>query len=141
TSKRIFIENSIEQMVPEPAAGATEPMAVDGRLEAEMLRVTGVTADRLAQYLAHRLPFLGEVVRADLTSLEASLAMLDPQQASAARPAAAPRAPAAPPRPPAPVVPVAAARSSASLEDLLINLVVKRTGYPKDTVTVDSRLL
>ncbi|HTU18290.1 MAG TPA: type I polyketide synthase [Gemmataceae bacterium] len=147
-SERNFIDNPCERDFPElpfeplPASGA-------GALESFLVENTGYEPDQLREYLARRQGFLANIVQADIYSLNGSLMKLPPEHP--AQPfvptprlwtiAAIPEKPepkivAAPtPTTPTPTAP------AVELEDLLLDLAAKRTGFPKDTITMEVRLL
>ncbi|MGH7170975.1 MAG: type I polyketide synthase [Gemmataceae bacterium] len=146
--ERVFIDNPCERDFPKlpfeplPASGA-------GALESFLVENTGYEPDELREYLARRQGFLANIVQADIHSLNGSLMKLPQEHPAqpfvpmprlrtvAALPEKAePKVVAVPPP-----VPSAPAAPEAELEDLLLDLAAKRTGFAKDTITMEVRLL
>ncbi|HEY7315204.1 MAG TPA: type I polyketide synthase [Gemmataceae bacterium] len=146
--ERLFIDNPCERPFPElpfeplPSEGA-------GALESFLVENTGCEPDELREYLARRQGFLANVVQADILSLNGSMMKLPAEHSAqpftpkprlrtvAALPVEPEPKPVAAPPADAPV-PEA---PTAEVEDLLLDLAAKRTGFAKDTITMEARLL
>lgn len=118
-SRRRFIDNPCERplVVPEPLRVA--PTAGDEALASAL----GLPPAQLAAYLRRRGRFLSALIRADLADAPVEAA---PPAAPVAAPAAAPPAP-----------PEVVATSL----DLLVDMAVAQTGFPRGHVTPEARLL
>jgi acyl transferase domain-containing protein len=146
--ERVFIDNPCERAFPElpfeplPASGA-------GALESFLIQNTGYEPDELREYLARRQGFLANIVQADIHSLTGSLMKLPAEHPAqpfvpvprlrtvAALPdKSEPKVIAAPTPVPSTLTPPAA-----ELEDLLLDLAARRTGFARNTITMEVRLL
>jgi len=135
-SERIFIENPVERplgMGDASAPRAAPARAGRGLVDLDLGARAGIAPAELEAYLRERGEFLAQVVAADVASRRNG-ARNGAQAERRAQPAAAP------PRPgPAPA---AAPRVSAtSIEERLVELVAARTGYARESITLEARLL
>jgi enediyne polyketide synthase len=143
--ERLFIDNPCERPFPElpfeplPAIGT-------GALESFLVANTGYEPAELSEYFARRQGFLAHVVQADIHSLNGSLMKLPTEHpgqifapvthriAMAAEPQPEP-----PPAPPSIAPPPST--PATDVEELLLDLAAKRTGFARDTITMEVRLL
>ncbi|MBM3890003.1 MAG: type I polyketide synthase, partial [Verrucomicrobia bacterium] len=124
-AQRLFIENPCERPFTAPEM-KTSPNAANENLSHDptLAEALGLPQPALADYLAQRGKFLAAVIRADMQHLPA--ATTPPITV-----APAPAAPKPTSQPPA----------SADAADLILELVAKRTGFPKDSLSLNLRLL
>jgi acyl transferase domain-containing protein len=148
---RVFIDNPCER--PFKPAGASVASLDDampgGELETLIAHTSGAEPSEVQSYLARRGGFLAEVARADMISLNGSLAKLPVAgQATPAAPltvAPSPREAAAKPQ----VAPASAPTAvheeptavASNFESLLIDLAAERTGFPRETISLEAKLL
>jgi hypothetical protein len=132
-SRQEFLDNPCERPFPKIEDAAPSPMiAREGSLEAMLSEASGLGLERLRAYLGRRSRFLAEVVRADMNTL-------DDHAASQAAPSlVAPEAPTPPSKTPAPS---AISVGGEDFEARLIDLASERTGFPRDSITPEARLL
>jgi enediyne polyketide synthase len=135
-SERVFIDNPCERPFTEFEASDAAPVieaVAAGSLEPALLEATGVSRQELEGYLTRRQGFLADVVRADLRSLQGMPAV----------PAAAPPSPTRTAVEMVPVVatPITPRNDSEGLESLLLDLAAQQTGFPRESITLDARLL
>ncbi len=141
-SERLFIDNPCERPFQMPAgvAAAAEDAMPAGALEALFAEATESNGTEIQAYLARRGSFLADVVKADMRSLNGSLVTLPVKPVAKQETAPPLRKPEAEAQeahaPPAP-----AASCTDSLETLLVNLAAERTGFPRETITLQTKLL
>jgi acyl transferase domain-containing protein len=144
--ERLFIDNPCERAFCELP---TEPLPAvgGGELESFLVESTGCSAGQLHDYLARRQGFLAGVVQADIYSLNGSLRDLPtehgraPAVLSYPRKAADSSPPVAPRKSEPAAAPATPAASATDLEELLLDLASKRTGFARNTITLEARLL
>jgi enediyne polyketide synthase len=130
-SERVFIENPLERPLGE--GGASQPGQALEQRGGEVLALgarAGIAPAELQAYLETRGEFIAQVMAADVASRRsAGLLAVKPERASAAAPVSTGPAP------------TEAARPSLSVEERLVELVAARTGYRKESIALDARLL
>jgi acyl transferase domain-containing protein len=135
-SERVFIDNPCERPFPEPQVLEEGPIietAIAGKVESALLEATGVSPEELQSYFTQRQGFIAEVVKADLRSLQGMLSL----------PAAAPLSPARTIVEAVPMIakPITPCAGSLGLESHLLDLAALQTGFPRDSITLETRLL
>ncbi|MFZ5773166.1 MAG: SDR family NAD(P)-dependent oxidoreductase, partial [Thermodesulfobacteriota bacterium] len=139
-SARAFIVNPCERPFKPVRPVAVQSVAAEGNtVHAALTGATGLEPRVLAEYLARRGPFLSAMIKADMENLPANQQRLEAVAKSAF------------PAGPAPQViyqtaPAAGEKKvhhigDEAIADLLLGLVEKMTGFPKDTLSLQLRLL
>lgn len=138
-SQRVFIDNPCERPfapVGYAATSATPFSPVVGTLESTLLEASGIGVEEFEDYLRQRGGFLADVVNSDLRSLSpdhrAGLTARRPVHSSDSDSRSFPS--------PAPVH-GPAETSVRRLDSLMTKLVAERTGFPEESISLDSRLL
>ena len=126
-SQRRFIENQCERPFKaelQSQSGATE---LPGSVASLIAESAGVPLDSLGRYVREHHDFLGAVVRADMNRTM-------PSEPTGPSPAAS--------HAPQDVAPApTGAADGGSIDELLLDLVEDRAGFPKATLSLDQRLL
>ncbi|RJX28815.1 MAG: SDR family NAD(P)-dependent oxidoreductase [Desulfurivibrio sp.] len=139
-SARAFIVNPCERPFKPDRTATVKTVAAEGNsLPATLTAATGLDPQLLGDYLVRRGPFLRAMIKADMENLPANLQQLEAVAKSAF------------PAGPAPQVPDRTAQAAGvekvhasgdtAIADLLLGLVEKMTGFPKDTLSLQLRLL
>jgi len=138
-SQRAFIENPCERpfAIPDPVTRYSSPWN-GGSLESAMAGATAFPQDVISEYLSQRGPFLKEVINADLkhsfrSEAETVTSLVGAHMAN--EPASSP--PAKRQEPPK----GNKGGNGTSAEGLLLELVEKRTGFPRESISMNLRLL
>ncbi len=122
-SSRRFIANPCEGELRLPARAVPRHGALTGGLDALIVQRGQVSPETLRSYLEARGEFLAAVVEADLRSGQwTAPAVADPPRETDQR---------QPPR----------TAGTPALEDVLLDLVANRTGYPRSSLTMEMKLL
>ena len=130
-SARLFLDNPCERPFA-PLLGANGPVpAFAGSLDAALAEAAGVDPASFRSYLDRRQGFLADLVRADIRSLGVSTAMPAPKPLPTPVPAVVATAP----------IPDPSGPDSADLESLLIDLAARQTGFPRESIGPEVRLL
>jgi|GEM_PF-205468 len=139
-SARAFIVNPCEKPF-KPARPATlQTVAAEGNTgHASLAAAAGIEPQVLAEYLVRRGPFLSAMIKADMENLPMNLQPLE-----AVAKTTFPAVPA--PQVSSQTVPAVRKEKiqdvgDAAITDLLLGLVEKMTGFPKDTLSLQLRLL
>ncbi|MBK7863744.1 MAG: SDR family NAD(P)-dependent oxidoreductase [Archangiaceae bacterium] len=132
-AERLFFKSPTEAPLQLSAAAGGGSQAGAGLPLAAALRANGFTDAAAGEYLAQRGAFLAGVARVDLESMRSAGALARPAAvaAPAARSAAKPTAAAV----------TAGGWAGGSVQELLIELIVKRTGFPKGSIAPGAKLL
>jgi malonyl CoA-acyl carrier protein transacylase len=109
-----FVENPLE--LPLQLPEDESPVQLGDGGGSRLAELTGVGESELADYLARRGRFLGDVIRADLRT--------GPADEPAPQPTAEP-----------------ATAAGGAVEDRLVELVAEMTGFPPETIPLEARLL
>jgi acyl transferase domain-containing protein/NAD(P)-dependent dehydrogenase (short-subunit alcohol dehydrogenase family) len=140
-SKRQYLSNPAERPIVAPTvvlpADAASEWGNGKSIERALGKELGVGADILEEYLQRRGGFLAGVARLDMQSSVGTSPQASPEAASAAVSGVASGNP-LPQRDP---VVVTNGTSVESIVDLLLDLASQRTGYPRSSMTPESRLL
>ncbi|HWR98689.1 MAG TPA: SDR family NAD(P)-dependent oxidoreductase [Candidatus Methanoperedens sp.] len=136
-SARVFIENPCERTLGVVTSkGGVPSLAPSDPLEAiidKVPREGRLSPHAWSAYLAQRGDFLRELVQADLKHFSFTET---PAAGGQAKPA-----PAIAEEPPREDTGSGTPKSSAEIEELLLTLVVARTGFPRETLSLEMRLL
>ncbi len=138
-SARAFIVNPCERPFNPVRSVALQSVATEGNtVHAALAGATDLAPRVLAEYLVRRGPFLSAMIKADMENLPANLQPLEavvsafpalqaPQAVKGMAPAAG--------------VEKVHDMGDTAITDLLLGLVEKMTGFPKDTLSLQLRLL
>jgi len=131
-SDRIFIENPCERPFPEVNGSLLPIDTTSGKWSNFQLSDTAkIPPQQLADYLAQRGKFIEQVILADLQTLPDSLPTGNGNGATPVDNGQKQVEPVTPP----------VSRNRDNVESILINLIAQETGFPPETITLESRLL
>ena len=140
-SERIFIENPLERPFQVSTADASPaPHISESSLHSMPTQQNQVPWDLLSDYFSQRGKFLTEVIRADLQTLPLlanSINSLGIDQLGGVPRVSTPEVPKPVPKQYVPI----SREQGASIETLLVGLIAQQTGFPQESITLQTRLL
>ncbi|HAK59113.1 MAG TPA: hypothetical protein DCO77_01850, partial [Nitrospiraceae bacterium] len=140
-SKRVFIDNPCERPFNESLEEVQQTIPRNvGALESALAHAADLPSEVISDYLARRAPFLGAVIKADLEhsapQVQDAMGVLplpDPHEIKVPAKASPEEKETLPAHD--------IGDNTASISDMLLELVEKRTGFPRETLSLEFRLL